>query len=381
MAAALETLLEPVVLTRTVSREAAASDWLLNVFGCAPGGANEINEGHGREGAYHIYNNVRTVGQGRAPATSAAKRPAQPVGKVRFTYPRMHDSVDLNAEKLHNLGQIDNPAQRDIAGENMISRQTTTLGQLGANWRKAMLMGLLRGSLYIGFEGDDEWFQFTSPTRGFEVEGQMPAGNKSQLDMLGGGDIIDASWATATTDIPNHVMSINAAFQQLNGGHLSAVIVTHKQWNNVLNNDHIQEIHGSASSPFRTIARSALNPAIADTMENVWVATINVWPDVLWFITDEGLDIGRLGSETYTKIVGDNNAIFLGHMPDDGTTSCYLGSEPIAEYDGGPKEVKTGLASWRVEKSNPTKTDLMILDNALIANHVPNSWCYATVQF
>ncbi|HQW51058.1 MAG TPA: ATP-binding cassette domain-containing protein, partial [Tepidiformaceae bacterium] len=37
------------------------------------------------------------------------------------------------------------------------------------------------------------------------IDYQVPAGNLDQLDMLGGGNLLDADWATSSTDIPAHL--------------------------------------------------------------------------------------------------------------------------------------------------------------------------------
>lgn len=382
---ALQTLLMPQTLTKVVSQQAATSDWLINLFGCQPGGANEMNMGHGRFGQFNIYNNVRKVAKMRAPGTAAGRRAPQPMGTVMFSYPRMYDSVELLAEQLHNLGLITDPKQRDAAGANMIKRQTDTLAQLASNWRKAMLIGHLRDSLYLGMDGDDNWFTFNGSESGalpiLQTNAQLPSGNKQKLNMLGTGDIIDASWSTSTTNIPKHLMQINAAFQQLNGGHLDTIICGYKVWNEVINNDHVAAIHGSANAPFRVFERETLDPVLANTQRNVYRAVLNVLPDVTWYITDEVIEVGKPGAEVTSKLVPDDYAMFIGHRPNDGTVACYVGSEPVAEYDGGPEQVKTGLASWSVKRSNPTKTDLFVLDNALTVSHVPNSRAYGLCIF
>jgi len=382
--AALQSLLTPQFLTKVISQVAGTSDWMSTVFGVQNGGKNVLNYGHGRQGAYHIYNHLRKVASGRAPGAAAGRRAANPMGRVDFTYPRLFDSVSLNAEVIHNLGRIDNPSVRDQAGADMIRRQTDSLGELAANWRKAMLVGTLRDSLYIGFDGDDVFFDFEATAGALPVVQQharMPAGNKSQLDMLGGGDIIDASWATSTTDIPGHIGAINAAFQQLNGGHLAACICTSSTWQKVIQNDKVASIHGSANAPFLVLERDALEPEIAKTMKNVYRARLSVYPDVIWYITDEGLEIGAPGSESFKKVVEDDKVMFIGHEPDDGTVACYEGSEPIAEYDAGPETVKVGLGAWSVKRANPTSTDLFVVDNAIVCNQVPNSQAYGTVVF
>lgn len=378
---ALQTLLNPVTLTRTVSQVAASSDWLANLFGVQPGGPNIFNYGHGREGSYHVYNNTRKVGKGRSPGSAAGRRNSQPMGKVLFSYPRMHDSVSLSAEVLHNLAKIDDPAVRDVAGQDMIERQTTTLGQLAANWRKAMLIGMLRDSLYIARNGDDEYFTYTDPgVLGQRVNFRMPPGNQARLNMLNNGDIITGTFASDATDIPLILGNINAAFQQLNGGFLGAVITNWQVWNNIVGNAFVQALHGTSSPPFVSIEWSG-ESTLAKTMRNVYTARLNFMPQTTFYITDEGLEVGLPGQEVFTKVVPANKAVFVGFNPGDDVVGCYEGSEPISEKDGDPQITKVGLASWSVPRSNPTATELYVLDNALIANHVPNSIAYADVIF
>jgi hypothetical protein len=110
------------------------------------------------------------------------------------------------------------------------------------------------------------------------------------------------------------------------------------------------------------------------------VGEITARPGVMFYITDEGLDLGAPGSETFTKYVPDNGAIFLPDV-DSGIFSMQLGSEPIAEFDGGPKSVRSGMSAWSKESSNPTVTELFALDNALAINHIPNSVANGTVIF
>ena len=380
--AGLSQLLSPQVLTRVVSQVAGSSDWLATLFGLQPGGKNVINMGHGRTGSFNIYNHVRAIAQGRAPGTAAARRAPNIVGQVNFTYPRMHDSVSLLAEVLHNLGRIDNPVQRDSMGADMIRRQTDTLGELAGNWRKAMIIGMLRNSLYVVLDGDNWYFSLTDPGGAMRINFQTPAGNLSKLNMLGGGDILGASWATAGTDIPLNLGQINAAFQQLNGGHLGAVILGHAAWNEVVTNDFVRQSHGTSAPPFVTLSRSDLDPVLANTMKNVYEARLIYYPDIRWFITDEVLDFAAPGAAaSYQKIVADGYALFVGFEPGDDVLGMYEGSEPIAEYDGGPETQKTGLNSWSVKRANPTSTDLFVLDNALAVNHIPTSIAYGNIIY
>ena len=177
------------------------------------------------------------------------------------------------------------------------------------------------------------------------------------------------------------MLAVNAAFQKLNGGFLSVVICGFTIWNYILKNDAVQEVHGTSKSPFLRFERLALDKTIAKTSRNVMIAELASAPGVLFYITDEGIDIGPEGSETFTKLVDDDKAFFVGFDPGSDVVQCYLGSEPIAEFDGGPKEIKVGMASWSVERANPTKTEIYILDNSLIVNHVPDSIANPTLVF
>ena len=108
MVASIHEILRPQTLTRVVSQIAASTNTFLNFFGMQPGGPNEQFFGHGREGSFHVFNNVRSIGLGRAPGTAAGRRARRPIGKVPFVYPRMHESIDLLGEEIHNFSKIDN---------------------------------------------------------------------------------------------------------------------------------------------------------------------------------------------------------------------------------------------------------------------------------
>jgi len=375
---ALQSLLSPQVLTKVISQKAKTSDWLLNLMGLAPGGKNECFEGHGRMGAFHIFDHTRKVALGRAPGTAAGRSAANPMGQVLFTYPRMHDSLSLPAEILHNLGKISDPAVRDKAGADMIARQTDYCGEKAANWRKAMLIGMLRDALYYTVDGDDVKFNYTSGNR---INFQMPAGNKSQLNMLGEGNIIGTSWANLDADIPDNLGKINRAFQILCGGFLAGAIIPHAIFNLMRRNNVIQEEHGSSVSPYLRYEKLEFESSPGKSMLNVLVCEFRSFPGCTFFVTDEVIDLGYDSTESLQPMVPVNTGIFFGFTPGDNVVQCYQGSEPISEYDGAPESEKVGFSAWSVKRSNPTATELYTLDNALIVNHIPKAIANPTLVF
>ena len=383
-------ILRPQVLTRVVRQVVSSSDAILNFMGFAPGGSNERHYGHGREGVFHVFDDNRKVAKGRAPGTAAARSSKQVMKSVPFVYPRMHDSSSLLAEFVHNLGRIDDPATRDSAGRDMIMRQATSLSQKAANWRVAQTVGMLRDQLYVHAEGDDWFFNYTSTSALMQVSSSMPAGNKTQLNMtdraavsVHGASIIDVSWDNASANIPEHIAKINQARAATGVGPVTDIHCNSILWQNVIANDYIASYAGISRPPFETFERK-IGERPDGSPQHEYIGVINSLPGISWHISDEGLELWDAASDVFSfvKHWPDTAAVFMGNpnVRNDNFT-LYTGSEPISEYDGGPESVRVGLSAWSVKRSNPTATELYVLDNALAVNHDPYSVAYGTVVF
>jgi hypothetical protein len=238
---------------------------------------------------------------------------------------------------------------------------------------------MLRDSLYFHRDGDSLYPNFTSTSATYQVNFQMPAGNKDQLDMLGSGNIIDVSWDNPSADVPKHFGEIDAAFQELYGGRLENVLVRNAVWQYIIKNDNVASQAGIANTPFRRFERAVGTRADGSPV-NVRVAELVMIPGVTFYITDEGVTMGTRGSETFTHYVGTNEAIFMP-SPDQGNFFMQLGSEPVVEYDGGPETVRAGQYVWSNKTYNPPQTNLYSLDNALACNDIPKSVANGTVVF
>lgn len=384
--ASIQQILQPITFTKVVSRISAASSQFLNLFGMQPGGANERNYGHGRTGSYKVFNNVRTVALGTAPGNPAAKRERNPVGEVPFVYPRMHQQMSLLYEEIHNFAKIDDPKQRDIAGESYIRRQMLKPVQEATNWRTAMLVGMLRDSLYFHQAGQNWYPSYTSTNALMQVEFQMPAGNKDQLnildangDSINGGNIIDVPWDSAGANIPLQINNADAAIFRRCGLHIKTIVVRTKQWTNIVNNRYVAAASGVANPPFTLFERQVgTNPDGSPFMAKF--GRINACPGVEFMINDEGVDIGNPTDASWEYHIGENAALFLPDLSTPDVFEGLIASEPIAEYDNGPISIKTGQAAWTTTKSNPTTYEAFILDNFFPIPYNPGSWCYPTVQ-
>lgn len=383
MAIFIRDILTPVTLTKVVSQVAVDDEKLLEYFGMQPGGFNEVYEGHGREGSFHVFNTTRVPAQGRAPGTAAGRAAMQGVKRVPFVYPRMHEHIAIPMEFLSNLSKIADPTMRDKAALDMVSRQTGFLGQKARNWRIALLVGLLRGSLYLIPQGDTWYPSYETGTGAMQMPiGNMPSGNQGQLDMLGAGAIIGSAqgggWQNPSADIPLQVGMINAANQQLHGYPLKTVIINFKTFNYVTNNDYVIQKAGTSNRPWNKFERQLGTgpdgrPVLLYTAQFDWA------PNVDWIVTDNGLTMGAPGSESFVKHIPDNYAAFSCDPQAPDVFSGYQGAEPIAEYDNGPISEKVGMASWATSTANPTAQNIFVLDNFLPVNHVPGTLAYAKV--
>lgn len=385
--ASIHDILRPITFTKVVSRVAAASSQMLNFFGMQPGGPLEKDYGHGRQGNYHIFNNVRTVALGTAPGAPAARRSRNNVGDVAFSYPRMHIHTEFLLEELNQFSQIGDPTKRDEAGANFLVNMMKKPAQEAANWRAALLMGMLRDSLYFHKVGLYWYPDYTSSNSLYQVQFRMPAGNKTQLNILdkddstsiNGSNIIDTSWDNPNANIPLHCQLVDAAIFRRTGEHIKTIMVRTQQWNNITNNNYIAVGAGSANPPFTRFQREVgTNPDGSPFMAHV--ATVNTIPGIEFIINDEGLDLGNPESPTWTYHLESTSALFLPEI-DSRLFEGLVAGEPIREYDAGPVTMKRGLQAWSTGRSNPTVEDLFQLDNFFPIPYNPGTWAYGTVQF
>ncbi len=384
--ASIHDILRPIVYTKTVSRLSAASSTILADFGMEVGGRNERFYGHGREGSYHVFNNTRATGLETAPGAPAARRPRQAVGRVPFVYPRMHEEFSLLYEEIHNFAKIDDPGVRDIAGEAYVKRQSILPAQRHANWRTAMLVGMLRDSLYLHADGDYWYPTYSSSGAVVRRNFQLPAGNLDQLDItdiagtsIHGAAIIDVSWDNASANIPLHCLKIDEALFRRHGVHLRHIYLRTALWDNVTNNDYVAAGHGIANPPFQYFSREVgQNPDGSPKMQ--YTGALNKVPGVTWHIHNDGRDLGVPGSETFNYDIEAGKAFFLPDLTSD-VFEGLTGSEPIVEYDNGPVNVKTGFAMWSKRSSNPSSYEAFMLDNFLPVPYMPGAWAYGDCVF
>jgi hypothetical protein len=377
--ATVRQLLSPTVTSKAISRIAAAEMPMLAEFGFQPGGPSELPIGHRTHG-YDVFNNTRTVGMTTVPGEAAKTVTRQSVGRVNVTVQRMHEMLPMSAEELHNLRPIGgNSNVFDNLGESYIRRQLRFMGQRAANFRAALLGGMMRGTAYVHPNGNDLYMDYTSGTNAYTLSWQMPSGNLNQLNMLGAGNIITGRFDAASTDIPSVFEQIDIALQNLVGLGLQIVVCGAQMWTYITNNDAVAMKAGIANTPFTEYTR---RPAgTIDAPQNLKIGRLACLPWLEFIITDTVLELGAQGSTTKTKLVPDNTFWFGPRPLNDQLFQMAIGSEPIAEGPNMAPVVKMGMSSWTTWQWNPTATLLFTLDNAIPVNYVPAASGLATAIF
>ena len=151
-------ILATKVVTKAISRIAAATSIMLQRFGMAPGGPN-VSPARQRRFTYDVFNDTRQLGSARAPGVQSATARRQIIGEVSCTIPRMAEKLPLLYEEMHNQRQVGgSTTDIDVMGQSYVARQQRFLGQRASNFRLALLGGMMRGNLYVHEDaggGDD----------------------------------------------------------------------------------------------------------------------------------------------------------------------------------------------------------------------------------
>ena len=70
----------------------------------------------------------------------------------------------------------------------------------------------------------------------------VPAGNLTQLDVLGGGNILDATWDVATTNIATQLTNLKKAARKLTGYPLAHAFYGQNVLDYLLGNNKVKEM-------------------------------------------------------------------------------------------------------------------------------------------
>lgn len=366
---ATPTILQPAVILERISRLNLINNSLQNSLGMQRGGPAVRTSPFGRRGAYDVFNDTRAVPTATGPGAPSVKIKRQITGVVPFQIPRTAESMDMLYEQIHANRKIGGPVgEIDAMGQQHIFDQERIVAQRITNLREFQVAAMLRGSYSFSQNSLNEFTHaFSGGT--FTVDYQIPAANKTKLNMLGAGDILAVSWDNAAAPIITDLFQINAAFVQLIGRGLKRVKLTSVGWGYVVANTQVQNQAGSVNQVFDYLSKN--------DEDETFTAKLKAAPWVTFEINDNGLDDAN---GTYTKLIEDDHAVFHPNLTPEmaGYWEC---GEPVVEYDGGPAVERVGEYYYAVNKADPARVELHNLFNGLPVLKNPLAVAYGLIKY
>lgn len=397
MAVTLQEILAPQFILDLISRIRPGQQALGNWLGFQPNrfsdGAVALSgpataSGPLRNFSYRVFNYSRVPMVARSPGVGPAVTPPNPLGTVSVTCMRFHEKLPLNYEFLGNISTMVGPnSVIDSNGQDYIKRQTNYIANKASSMIEMMAAGMMRDSLYYIQSGENWLPTFDSSGAAFQVNFQIPSGNKSQLNMLGAGDIIGTSWDNPAAPIVQNCLDIEAAYAQLNNLSMTDVWINSRLWKNIITNTEVRNTAGSSNQPFAEFARDP-ERGMDGLASNQYVATLRGLPTVRWHLYNNGLSLGgnlidvsyAQSTATFTLLIPNNMAIFCSQASPD-IAQLYQGGELVVENPGMPAVMRQGWYFWHEYVTQPSAIDLIGLLNAVPVLYIPTAFAPGTVVF
>lgn len=401
--ATLQQLLLPQVILRVISRIRNGQGALGRWLGFQPdrfdndtvtlSGPNTLmGTSTVRTVSYRIFDNARVVAKFRAPGTGPATVSRNEMGQAQISVARMHQKIPILYEDLGNLSPMMGPnSQVDTGGQNFLALQEKFMARQFNQTVEMLAAAMMRDSLYLWQVGENWMPNFTAPTGstvGFQVNFLIPSGNKSQLNMLGTGNIIGTTWANTGAPIMSDLAAIEAAYAQLSGYSMTDVWINSLMWNNILLNTQIRNVGGSSNTVFAENDRSP-DTFMDGQKSNQYKGVLRAVPGVTWHITNDVIALNTDIDPSYSnapsgaslaKVIPDTMAIFCTEASSD-WCQMYHGGEMVVDNPGMPAVQRMGYYAWKEYVTQPSAIEILSLLNAIPLLYIPKAIAPATVVF
>ena len=368
METTIQELLAPATVVEAISQLDLPGRSLQKLFGWGLTGTNKRRH-RGRAFSYDIFNHTRKVATARGPGQASAQTAPQAVGQISGTFPRAAETIRLLDEELLNRRALGASGDTlDELGQSFVTRQEAYLAQRFVNLVELQTAAMLRGRYGYTALGDDLLHGFGSGE--VIIDFRIPDSHRGQLDLLGQGNLLDADWADPETDIPGQLQNINAALVQTCGMGLSHVVLTGVGWQQVVNNQAVQRLGGSASQVYASLERPS---------PGEFRATLKALPWVTFHVVDYGLEVFDGSAETFTKLIEDDHAAFLPEISP--RWAHYLeGSEIVTDGPGGARAERYGFYATSYATHDPSGWNLLAVHNGIPALTIPEAVAYGQIS-
>lgn len=309
MTTTLQQILSAKQLTRVINTVVGGvPDDLL-----PPSFTRDTRDIRGNAASYQKVQSTRQVAKRVAYGAKPKRVSKQGMQETPVILPHFFETIEHSPLTLQNLMKEGSDELQRL-GAQTVQRQTEDFGRRFKNIRIAMLYSLLkRGKISFDSEGD---LQLTDQagSGGIDLDFDVPAGNQDQLDILGNGDIITASWATASTKIITQLRQMRKEYRQLVGMPLTIALYGENIPSYLMDNNQTKEL----------INRS---PALRDAISLSSTGEIpQGFMGFQWFSVDQAFY--ELPDGTTTEIFGPDDLI-LTPEPSTEWLEWLLGSYTV----------------------------------------------------
>lgn len=382
----LQQLLKRQTILGVVQRLVTPNSMIQATYGMLPG-QRAVRSVSGRDIGWDLYDATRQTAKGRAPLAPPAVSPKKPIGHVNAQAFRMHDSIILFEEEIFQTRPLGGAIGTvDERGRDYVSRQIRTLTDKYRNAREFMASRVMMGGFGVKVDGDDHFLlELGGSGETFQVLTQIPAAHLSQLEMGTGGNILDASWHLAGTDIVGHLYSINRALIRVSGRGLKHVWMNSQTFKStLLVNTGLRALGGSAMTVHEALSRKEVKNYDGQSSDGGFIVIFRAIPWVTFHIYDAVLNVGSAPDSTAvadsTDIIPTNKALFTPEV-DREWIGWVEGSEVIAENVMSPGREVKGFDLWPTRVIDPAGWQLKGIDNGLPGQFVPKATAFGTVIF
>lgn len=366
-----EQLTQSEHISRVITQIRTPRAKFSNFYKVGVGMANVQSPG-GDELGWDVFSETRQMARGRPQGQGPGAARLNPIGHVSATVYRSHEKSMVLQSRLFRTRQLGTSgftgATLDKRGQSYLTKQQQSMSQRFSNAREFMAAKMFQGGFDIKSQGED-WLPVSSGSGDIPIDFQIPAGNKTQLDMLGAGNIIGTTWANAAAPIIDNLLDINAAFENLHGWPLQHVWLNSTTFKPLIDNTQLTSAAGTANTFFdRFVNEEAGFPDLQVVFKGVPWVTFHIYDAVL-----EEVD-------TKTLIIPDNTAIFTP-SPDSEWLEWQEGSEIVAENRQDQGTERFGFWAWMERITQPAAWELLGVDNGIPALYIPNAVAFGTVIF
>lgn len=387
MASSYQDILTPSVVTGLVSRlSTPGTNGLTKFFGMQPGGPN-TEQISGRTYNVDIFDSSRAVATGKMPGAPANAIAWNPVGSQPFQCLRFNEKIIMDYDAITNIRSIgENAGVKDRMGMNMVKAQARYLSERQNNIREFILGSLSRGGKMYFYLNSTDFVPTYVSSSTFLVDMAIGSENinindtfQAGLQMDTGGNLITATWATATNNIPVMLQNISDAFVAQTGLPLQDVIIDGITWQYILQNDYVRNIAGSANKVWSEYAMTA-DKNSDGTPQGVFVGVLAGLPQYRFLVYS-----GQIKVNTSATAAGNVPVIKSGHAIfrtwQDSSMFCMVeGSEPVKDNDLAPAVERFGSYSWLMERADPARVEMHSLCNIGPKLTRPKSFAVSVVR-